>query len=77
MNTSKLLESVIDDLKLREQKGIETYNTTMDRKDLSHHEWLQHLYEELLDASLYTKKLIKRFDKLKFNLKEEKAKDLQ
>jgi hypothetical protein len=77
MKKSNLLTSVIDDLKLREQKGIETYNTTMDRKDLSHHEWLQHLYEELLDASLYTKKLIQEFDKLKFTLIEEQSKDLQ
>jgi len=40
-------------------------------------EWLQHLYEELLDASLYTKKLIKTFNKLKFNLQEEQVKDLR
>ena len=30
----------------------------MDRNDLSREEWMNHLYEELLDASLYLKKLI-------------------
>ena len=74
---SKLVDEVISDLKHRELKGVETYNTTMDRTDLTQKEWLQHLYEELLDASLYTKKLIKTFDKLKFNLQEEQAKDLR
>jgi hypothetical protein len=29
----------------------------MDRTDLSHSEWMQHLYEELLDAAVYLKKL--------------------
>jgi hypothetical protein len=74
---SKLLDEVINDLKHRELKGVETYNTTMDRTDLTQQEWLQHLYEELLDASLYTKKLIKTFNKLKFNLQEEQVKDLR
>ena len=74
---SKLVDEVINDLKHRELKGVETYNTTMDRTDLTQKEWLQHLYEELLDASLYTKKLIKTFDKLKFNLQEEQVKDLR
>ena len=77
VTTSKLVDEVISDLKHRELKGVETYNTTMDRTDLTQKEWLQHLYEELLDASLYTKKLIKTFDKLKFNLQEEQAKDLR
>jgi hypothetical protein len=30
----------------------------MDREDLTREEWMNHLYEELLDASLYLKKLI-------------------
>ena len=55
---SIILASVIDDLRRRELKGLETYGTTMDRKDLTNEEWMTHLYEELLDASLYLKKLI-------------------
>jgi len=58
MKTSQLLESVIDDLKSREERGLNTYGTTMDRKDLSKQEWLQHAYEEALDLALYLKKLM-------------------
>ena len=54
----KLLQSVIMDLKIREERGLATYGTTMDRKDLSKQEWLQHAYEEALDLAQYLKKEI-------------------
>lgn len=54
---SQLLDEVLDEFKAREQKGIETYGTTLDRSDLSRLEWLKHLREELMDAVLYLKKL--------------------
>ena len=54
---SVIVAAVIEDLKRRESKGLETYGTTMDRTDLSHSEWMQHLYEELLDAAVYLKKI--------------------
>lgn len=63
---SNLLASVIMDLKIREERGLATYGTTMDRKDLSKQEWLQHAYEEALDLALYLKKLMEDHDKLKF-----------
>ena len=53
-----ILAAVIADLRRRELKGLETYGTTMDRTDLSHEEWLNHLYEEVLDSALYLKKII-------------------
>ena len=56
---SKLLYSIIDDLLYREEKGRMEYGTTMDRKDLTEQEWLQHAYEESLDLSIYLKKIIK------------------
>jgi hypothetical protein len=56
---SKLLYSIIDDLLYREEKGRMEYGTTMDRKDLTEQEWLQHAYEEALDLSIYLKKIIK------------------
>ena len=49
--TSKLLQNVIKDLKSREERGINKYNTTMDRSDLTLRDWLVHQYEELLDAA--------------------------
>lgn len=54
---SELLNKVIKDLQDREARGIEKYGTTMDRTDLKTKDWQQHLYEELLDAALYCKKL--------------------
>jgi hypothetical protein len=54
---STIGSKVIFDIIEREKKGKETYGVTMDRQDLSQAEWLQHLYEELLDACLYIKKL--------------------
>ena len=56
---SKLMYSIIDDLLYREEKGKLEYGTTMDRKDLTEEQWLQHAYEESLDLSIYLKKLIK------------------
>lgn len=55
---SQVTDSVIEDLKRRSEVGLSKYGVTMDRKDLAHKQWLQHLYEELLDAAQYTKKLI-------------------
>ena len=55
---STILQIVIAELKIREERGLNKYGTTMDRKDLTTKEWLQHAYEEALDLSLYLKKLI-------------------
>lgn len=57
-NPSAILQIVIAELKVREERGLSKYGTTMDRKDLTTKEWLQHAYEEALDLSLYLKKLI-------------------
>ena len=54
---TELLKKVINDLHHREDKGIITYGTTMDREDLSTIDWQNHLYEELLDAIMYLKKI--------------------
>ena len=56
---SKILYSIIDDLLIREDKGLKEYGTTMDRTDLSEEDWLQHAYEEALDLAIYLKKIIK------------------
>jgi hypothetical protein len=54
---SKILAEVINDMRQRESKGLETYGTTMDRNDLTTGQWITHLREELMDAMLYLKKL--------------------
>jgi len=41
----------------RSQVGINKYGTTLDRDDLSLTDWLNHLQEELMDATCYIEKL--------------------
>ena len=41
----------------RSQTGIKKYNTTLEREDLDLQEWLTHLQEELMDATLYVERL--------------------
>ena len=41
----------------RSQTGIKKYGRTLDRDDLSFIDWLTHLQEELMDATLYIEKL--------------------
>jgi hypothetical protein len=52
-----IVESVIEQFKQRSNVGINKYGVTLDREDLSALEWLQHLQEELMDATLYVQKL--------------------
>ena len=54
-----IVDEVRKDLLQRSELGIKKYNTTLDRKDLSHKEWLQMAYEEALDMALYLKRAIK------------------
>lgn len=57
-----ILESVLESYKERSETGIRKYNTTLDRKDLSFYDWMCHLQEELMDATLYIEK-IKTYEK--------------
>lgn len=49
----KNVESVRQKLLDRSQVGIVKYGCTTDRDDLSLIDWLTHLQEELMDASVY------------------------
>jgi hypothetical protein len=53
----KNVEKVITQLRDREEEGLRKYGVNTERKDLSTLEWLQHLQEELMDASVYIEKL--------------------
>ncbi len=59
---SATLTAVMDDLKLREMRGLGKYKTTVDRKDLNLRDWLQHAYEEVLDEAMYLKRAITLID---------------
>lgn len=50
----KITEAVIEDLKSRSERGIKKYNTTLDQNNKD--DYMNHLYEELLDAAQYVKK---------------------
>ena len=56
-----IVESVINQYKERSEVGIKKYNNTMDRDDLSTLDWLTHLQQEMMDATLYIEKLKKQF----------------
>lgn len=53
----KIVQRVREAFKKRSERGLEKYGTTLERNDLTHLEWLQHLQEELMDATLYIEKL--------------------
>ncbi len=52
-----IVNSVLNKFVNRAKVGKEKYGTTLDRNDLSYEEWIQHLQEELMDATLYLEKL--------------------
>lgn len=52
-----IVESVVNKYKQRSEVGIKKYGVTLDRKDLNFSDWLTHLQEELMDATLYIEKL--------------------
>jgi len=58
-----IVKSVLDKYKQRSEVGIKKYNKTMDRNDLNLLDWLTHLQEELMDATLYVEKLKEEYKK--------------
>jgi hypothetical protein len=72
MQNSEHFDSVVNDVinkyKDRANTGFQKYNTTLDREDLTELEWLNHLQEELMDASLYVQKLKQIIEKRKNSL---------
>ena len=54
-----ILLSVMNNYFERSQMGQEKYGTNLDRKDIDLMGWLNHLQEELMDATLYIEKLKK------------------
>ena len=60
-----IVESVIEQFKQRSETGIKKYGVTLDREDLNTLQWLQHLQEELMDATLYVQKLKEKLNEKK------------
>jgi len=52
-----IVNAVIQKFLERSALGQKKYGTTLDRKDLTTKDWIQHTQEELMDAILYLEKL--------------------
>ena len=57
LKKDKYVQSVKDKFEERSQTGIKKYNTTLEREDLNFLDWINHLQEELMDATLYLERL--------------------
>jgi len=53
----KYVQQVKENFEQRSQIGIKKYNTTLERKDVDLLGWLNHLQQELMDATLYIERL--------------------
>ena len=54
---SRIEDQVIAKIKDRAKAGKYKYGQTMERTDLSPLDWVRHLQEELMDASVYAERL--------------------
>lgn len=54
---------VVRDIARRQALGVAKYGTTVADNPLTQRQWAQHLYEELLDAAVYTKRMIAELEK--------------
>lgn len=57
MDKDIIVKQVVDKFNERSRRGIEKYGTSLQDAELSMIEWLTHLQEELMDATLYIQKL--------------------
>ncbi len=52
-----IVDSILNKFVDRAEMGFNKYNNTLDRKDLSKVEWINHAQEELMDRILYLERL--------------------
>ena len=70
---SKVEDEVCELIQARAKKAsiVDKYDgATMEREDLSHDEWLEHLQHELMDAVIYVQRLRTREQTLEAKLRE-------
>lgn len=70
--TDSVVTSVIQKYLERSKVGKDKYGTTLDREDLDKIQWLIHLQEELMDATLYIEKLKKELQNTNNNESKQK-----
>tara|TARA_R110002051_G_scaffold290125_1_gene353452 strand:+ start:222 stop:404 length:183 start_codon:yes stop_codon:yes gene_type:complete len=54
---SKIEERVIEQIRERSELGENKYKKTMERKDLTILQWVQHAQEEAMDLAVYLEKI--------------------
>lgn len=59
----KIVEEVMAKYRQRSEVGIAKYGTTLEGNEATLIEWLNHLQEELMDATLYIQKLKSELEK--------------
>jgi hypothetical protein len=57
MVNDKIVKAVVQNFEKRSIIGYLKYGTTLERNDLTFLQWINHLQEELMDATLYLEKL--------------------
>lgn len=68
IKTDSIVESVVSKYKDRSSVGIKKYNTTLEENKDGIIIFLNHLQEELMDATLYIEKIKNQFNELKQKL---------
>ena len=61
---SKIEDQVVEKIISRAEVGKNKYGVTMEREDLTSYQWLQHLQEELMDATVYIEKILSLYNKV-------------
>jgi hypothetical protein len=58
----QIVKSVLAKYVERSNTGLKKYGTTLDREDLTLDQWINHLLEELMDATLYLSRIKKEIE---------------
>lgn len=66
-----IVERVVRKYRERSDIGIQKYGKTLTRTDLDFGDWLTHLQEELMDATLYIERLKRDVNLLRTSLPRE------
>ena len=62
VNTDDIEYKVAEDIFRRQAVGLKKYKMTVKDNPLPLKDWLQHQYEELLDAAIYCKRAIEELN---------------
>jgi hypothetical protein len=57
-----IVDTILNKFVDRAEMGFKKYSNTLDRKDLSKVEWINHAQEELMDGILYLERLKQEID---------------